>query len=571
MGFVTLLLLLPYLFLFAHSFFRLSNGKLTHELTLENYQRLFGTSLYPSTILFSAGIAARVTVVALLLAYPLAYLLAFKVKRHRNLMYMAVIIPLWVSYLVRAYAWKIILGQEGVLNGFLISIGLIREPLSVLLVQQVGGDDCADPHLHAVHPDADLRGAGVDSAGTQGSQPGSVRLPVEDLPLCDPAAVAPGRDSRMHIQLRAEHGRLHRSGLAGWQRQCTHGLQPGGEPLRRRVQLAARRGGLGGDAGADDDPAGAGEPGGDGVRTDGRTDRRTEGSLGAIRGNCPMNTVARQTPLTARPSDRLTGALWAAGAAVFAFIYLPLAVVVLYAFHDSPIVSWPFKPFTLHWFGDLMHDRGMIAAAIASLKLALLAVVIALGVGVPSAFALDRLEFPGKTAFRRLVLLPLILPGIITGVALLTYFSFLGLSLSSGFPIIPGWPVVLGHGAALTSVVVTQVFARLQRFDRALEEASQDLYANEWQTFWLVTLPTIRSAVLGAGLLVFTLSLDEIAVTFFLIGRQNTLPLQIWGQLRRGITPGGQRRGDGDLHAVGGGDRGVGEADERGEEDEWAD
>ena len=132
-GFVTVLLLLPYLFLFAHSFFRLTNGKLTHELTLENYRRLFGTALYPNTILFSAGIAARVTIVALLLAYPLAYLLAFKVKRHKQLMYMAVIIPLWVSYLVRAYAWKIILGQSGILNGLLESAGLIHEPLTFLL------------------------------------------------------------------------------------------------------------------------------------------------------------------------------------------------------------------------------------------------------------------------------------------------------------------------------------------------------------------------------------------------------------------------------------------------------
>lgn len=132
-GWVTLLLLLPYLFLFAHSFFRLRNGQLTHELTLENYGRLFGTALYPRTILFSAGIALRVTLASLLLAYPLAYLLAFKVTRHRNLLYMAVIIPLWVSYLVRAYAWKIILGQEGILNGFLMSIGVIQEPLTILL------------------------------------------------------------------------------------------------------------------------------------------------------------------------------------------------------------------------------------------------------------------------------------------------------------------------------------------------------------------------------------------------------------------------------------------------------
>ena len=239
-----------------------------------------------------------------------------------------------------------------------------------------------------------------------------------------------------------------------------------------------------------------------------------------------------------RRSGRLvTALLWAAGLATFAFIYLPIAVVVVYAFHDSPIIAWPLQLGTLRWFGALTHDRAMIDAALASLKLGLLAVAIATLVGVPGAFVVDRLEFPGKSAFRRLVLLPLILPGIITGVALLTFFSFVGLSLSSGFPLVPGWPVVLGHAAALTSIVITQVFAQLQRLDRAQEEASQDLYAAPWQTFWYVTFPNIRTSVLGAGLLVFTLSLDEIAVTFFLIGRQNTLPLHIWGLLRRGITP----------------------------------
>jgi spermidine/putrescine transport system permease protein len=132
-GFVTALLLIPYVLLLVQSFWRLQGGTITHQLTLENYRRLFGTALYPNTILFSAGIALRVTLGSLLLAYPLAYLLAFKVKRHRNLMYMAVIIPLWVSYLVRAYAWKIILGQEGILNGVLQAAGLIDQPLSFLL------------------------------------------------------------------------------------------------------------------------------------------------------------------------------------------------------------------------------------------------------------------------------------------------------------------------------------------------------------------------------------------------------------------------------------------------------
>ena len=132
-GFVTALLFIPYVLLLVQSFWRLKGGMITHELTLENYQRLFGTDLYPDTILFSAGVAIRVTLFSLLLAYPLAYLLAFKVKRHKQLMYMAVIIPLWVSYLVRAYAWKIILGQSGILNGLLMSAGLIDQPLTFLL------------------------------------------------------------------------------------------------------------------------------------------------------------------------------------------------------------------------------------------------------------------------------------------------------------------------------------------------------------------------------------------------------------------------------------------------------
>ncbi len=235
--------------------------------------------------------------------------------------------------------------------------------------------------------------------------------------------------------------------------------------------------------------------------------------------------------------DWLSRSLWLGGIAVFVFIYTPLLVVILYSFHDSRIIAWPLRLGTLHWYDVLLHDRGMIEAVVASLKLAVLAVIISLAVGVPAAFLLDRHDFPGKTLFQRLVLLPLILPGIITGVALLRFFTDIGLSPATGFPVIPGWPVVLGHGTALASVVVTQVFARLQRMDRFQEEASNDLYASGWKTFWYVTLPSIRTAMLGAGLLVFTLSLDEIAVTYFLIGRQNTISLEIWGRLRLGITP----------------------------------
>ena len=156
--------------------------------------------------------------------------------------------------------------------------------------------------------------------------------------------------------------------------------------------------------------------------------------------------------------------------------------------------------------------------------------VISLTFGVPAALALDRAQFPGKALFRRLVLLPLILPGIITGLSLLMLFNVMGTKLSL-------MTIMLGHGTALISVATTEVFAGLQKLDRAQEEASLDLGANYWQTFWRITVPNLKLPIIGAALLIFTLSMDEIAVSFFLIGRDNTLPLEIWGRLRRGITP----------------------------------
>jgi spermidine/putrescine transport system permease protein len=151
-------------------------------------------------------------------------------------------------------------------------------------------------------------------------------------------------------------------------------------------------------------------------------------------------------------------------------------------------------------------------------------------VGVPAALALDRFDFPGKTLFRRLVLLPLVLPGIITGISLLSLFKILGVRLSLE-------AVIIGHATALLSVVVTQVFARLQRLNRNLEDAAADLGAKPLTVLLLVVLPNIRSAIIGSALLAFTLSFDEIPVTFFLTGRDNTLPMYIWSTLRRGITP----------------------------------
>lgn len=217
-------------------------------------------------------------------------------------------------------------------------------------------------------------------------------------------------------------------------------------------------------------------------------------------------------------------------ALVLAFIYLPIAVLVVYSFNREGVGGFPPRNFTLDWYRQLFADASIWDSVLNSLVVAAGAVVLALVFGLLAALALDRADFPGKSLFRRLVLLPLILPGIITGLSLLMFVSFASLQLSL-------LTVFLGHGTALISVATTELFAGLQKMDRTQEEASLDLGATPWQTFWRVTLPNLKLSLIAAGLLIFTLSMDEIAVTFFLIGRDNTLPLEIWGRLRRGITP----------------------------------
>jgi spermidine/putrescine transport system permease protein len=217
-------------------------------------------------------------------------------------------------------------------------------------------------------------------------------------------------------------------------------------------------------------------------------------------------------------------------ATVFAFLYLPIVVLILYSFNGGGVGGFPPHHLTLAWYRTLFADGPIWDSVLNSLKVAFAAMAISLAFGIPAALALDRAQFPGKAIFRRLVLLPLILPGIITGLSLLMLFNLLGKHLDL-------LTIILGHGTALISVATTEVFAGLQKLDRAQEEASLDLGADYWQTFWRVTVPNLKLPIVGAALLIFTLSMDEIAVSFFLIGRDNTLPLEIWGRLRRGITP----------------------------------
>jgi spermidine/putrescine transport system permease protein len=231
--------------------------------------------------------------------------------------------------------------------------------------------------------------------------------------------------------------------------------------------------------------------------------------------------------LKARTGD---GFLMTLAGSVLAFLYLPIVVLIVFSFNDSRSLTLPLSGFTWHWYQEMASNGDLLTSIWNSFYVGFIATALTLAIGVPAAFALDRLEFPGKRLFRRLVLLPLVLPGLITGIAMLNMFRLMGLNLSLE-------TVILGHATALVSVVATQVFARLQRLNRSIEEASADLGAKPWETFVYVIFPNIRSSVIGSALIAFTLSFDEVPVTYFLTGRDNTLPMYIWSTLRRGITP----------------------------------
>jgi putative spermidine/putrescine transport system permease protein len=210
-----------------------------------------------------------------------------------------------------------------------------------------------------------------------------------------------------------------------------------------------------------------------------------------------------------------------------AVIYVPLLVVLVNSFNTSRTFGWPPSGFTLEWWQRAAASEGVLNAVATSVKAGLGATVIALVLGTMAAFAVQRFRFFGRESVSFLVLLPIALPGIVTGIALNNAFRSLlgGLSLMT---------VIIGHATFCIVVVYNNVLARLRRSGTSLEEASADLGAGLGQTFRLVTLPVIRSALLAGGLLAFALSFDEIIVTTFTASPGvQTLPLWIFGNLFR--------------------------------------
>jgi putative spermidine/putrescine transport system permease protein len=223
--------------------------------------------------------------------------------------------------------------------------------------------------------------------------------------------------------------------------------------------------------------------------------------------------------------SRVAFAVWAA--LIMLFLFFPIVIIMLYAFNPSNVQSWPLSGLSTRWFSSTWHNSEVRQALWLSVRAGLLATAVAMVLGTMAAFAVDRFRFFGREAVSLVLVLPIALPGIITGMALNSFISFNSLTFSL-------LTIVIGHATFCIVTVYNNVLARLRRTQSSLVEASMDLGADGWQTFRFVTLPMIATALVAGGLLAFALSFDEIVVTTFTAGAQNTLPIWVFAHIRNG-------------------------------------
>jgi putative spermidine/putrescine transport system permease protein len=215
---------------------------------------------------------------------------------------------------------------------------------------------------------------------------------------------------------------------------------------------------------------------------------------------------------------------------VLAFIYFPLVIITLYAFNENVTQAWPIENWTTKWFSIAFHDEDVRAAFVLSVKAAFSATLVALVLGTALAFALSRFRFFGQSALSFLVVLPIALPGIVTGIALNATINTVLEPMGISFGLAT---IVIGHATFCIVVAYNNVVARLRRTSPSFEEASSDLGADSWTTFRHVIVPSMGTALLAGGLLAFGLSFDEVIVTVFTSGSDQTLPIWIFTNLAR--------------------------------------
>jgi len=520
-------------------------------LSGEHYTKLFVRTTYVKVLLFTFKTAAWTTLFALLAGYPVAYLLATISERRRNTLILWVLLPFWTSFLVRTFAWIVLLGRYGTINSWLMDLGIIDAPAK--LIYNFAGVMIG--MVHALMPlavltmlavmrtiDPNLRKAAATLGARGGQSFWRIYFPLS-LPglaaggllvfitalgfFITPALLGGGREIMVAQVIIEQIEELLNWGFAGavavlllataiivfyiYDRLLGMSTLAGGSAAVERAisgssNLIGRAGGWLG------------------------------GHLIAILGwVCDVFGTAVEIvrPIRVdRPQQGMSrGVLWVVAMAVIFYLAAPSFFVVPISFSENQFIEWPMKGFTLHWYEMFLGSDIWVGAMIRSFLVAVFSAALSMIIGVPAAFVLARQRLIFKTVALAFILSPLIIPRIIIAIAIFYLYARIGLIGTS-------LGLVLGHTVLAVPFVVVTVMAVLKNYDERLDQAASTLGASKARTLWHITFPLIQPGLIAAYLFAFVTSFDELTIALFISGgTATTLPKQMWTDALLKVSP----------------------------------
>ena len=498
---------LPIFTLVVYSFWTQDYVHIDKTATLNNYRTFVDKWMYGGLLLRSIRMSATVTTITVLLAYPVAYFLAFKVRKNIMTWLILINLPFWTSYLLRVLAWKIMLGNNGVINSTLLDVGIIQGPLEFLLysrfaviltlVHAWAAFAILPIYLSLSKIDRSL----LEAAADLGESPVRTFLRVT-LPLSMPGVIAAAviqfiptvGDYITPMMVGGPRGMMFGQIIAAQFGEANN--WPLGSALTIIMMLTitaivltfiwlAQRG----------------------------TVKRRE-----------MDIVLANTESNVSERSRFSPLLFYV-ILYLMFLYIPSLMLPIFSLNDSIQMVLPLKGFTFRWYLEIPLRPGLLEALGNSFKLAIPVAIISTTLATIAAKALTRYRLPGQGFAMGFILLPMVMPGIILAVGLLVLALAVSMPLSL-------WTIGVAHVVVTVPFSTLVVRARLEGFGKSLEESALDLGENAWMTFWRVTFPLILPGVGACLLLSFTASFDEFLFALFLGGNEVTLPVYMWTQVR---------------------------------------
>lgn len=520
------------------------------NITVSHYSRLFDQGLYTKVLLITLKVAAWTTVFAIVAGYPVAYLLANVRSSLRNTLIIWVLLPFWTSFLVRTFAWLVLLGRKGAINDLLIAVGILDYPIKIIY----NFTGVMIGMVHALMPLCVLTMLAVmenidtnltKAAGTMGARRGQsfwrIYFPLS-LPgvaaggllifvtslgfFITPALLGGARDTMIVQLIMFQIDSMLNWGFAG----AISMLLLGTVLLifffyDRWLGLSTLSGGTQGKATSSD------------------TKRRV--GLGARFGNGILNglgeicaglgafydKLVKRDPARSR-ADYSRRSLWVVAGIVIVFLAAPTFFIIPVSFTEEGFLTWPPKGFSLQWYETVFADSSPYPAAfLRSVLVALFAGFFAMLIGVPAAFMLVRKQFFGKSVIFAFLVSPIITPHIILAVSL--FYLFARLHLIGTY-----LGLILGHTVITMPYVIVTVMAVIKNYDLRLDQAAWTLGAGKLKTLWFITFPIIKGGLIAAFMFAFIISFDELTMAIYLTGGEfATLPKHMWVDAIMRVNP----------------------------------